>query len=191
MSAYSYLAHLVTFRPLERPIRCDYLPSPFGAPWSSTVEVLARELDMLRAGDVILQVDLREQDFRADGLPRADRRANTDGVVLSIGRSKVGTPLRYEAGRFTGWQDNVRALALGLEALRKVDRYGIGAGNEQYAGWKQLPTGTDSAPSVDRGRELIRQHGGVTAALKATHPDHGGDPADFRDVQAAREAGAR
>lgn len=43
--------------------------------------------------------------------------------------------------------------------------------------------------SVDRGREVIRQHGGVRAALMATHPDHGDDPEVFADVQAARAAG--
>jgi hypothetical protein len=41
-----------------------------------------------------------------------------------------------------------------------------------------------------RGRDLIRQHGGIKAALMATHPDHGGDPQDFADVQVAREEGA-
>lgn len=28
----------------------------------------------------------------------------------------------------------------------------------------------------------------ATQALKATHPDHGGEASDFADVQAAREA---
>jgi hypothetical protein len=36
-----------------------------------------------------------------------------------------------------------------------------------------------------RGRALIRQHGGERNAMKATHPDAGGDPEDFIAVQAA------
>ncbi len=39
---------------------------------------------------------------------------------------------------------------------------------------------------IARGRELIAEHGGETAAIKATHPDAGGDADDFRAVQAAR-----
>ncbi len=35
---------------------------------------------------------------------------------------------------------------------------------------------------------LEREHGGTAQALKATHPDHGGNATDFADVQAAREA---
>jgi hypothetical protein len=94
-------------------------------------------------------------------------------------------PLEYATDVFDDWQDNVRAIALGLEALRRVDRYGIAKRGEQYRGWKQLEAG---GPSPARGEDLIREHGSVRAALMATHPDHGGDPSDFAAVQAARDA---
>lgn len=38
-----------------------------------------------------------------------------------------------------------------------------------------------------QARELIASYGGSRAALKATHPDLGGDPVRFLAVQAARE----
>lgn len=38
--------------------------------------------------------------------------------------------------RMPGWQANVRAVALTLEALRAVTRHGV-AVSEQYAGWQQ------------------------------------------------------
>jgi len=183
VSAYADLAELLTFRPLERSVRCLHHPSPFSAPWTRTVALLNRELRMLAGRRVILQADFRESDLRNDGLPRADRQARSPGVVLAFESRKVGHSLRYEVGTYSRWQDNVRAIALGLESLRAVDRYGITRSGEQYAGWKQLASG---GPSADRGRELIRRHGDVRQALKATHPDHGGDPQDFADVQAAR-----
>lgn len=132
----------------------------------------------------MLEVDLREQDLRQDGLPRAGRTVRSPGVVLSFEATHVPNKphLRYEVAEFTHWQDNVRAVALGLEALRAVDRYGMTRRGEQYAGWRQLEA--DSKPS--RGRELIRAHGGEKEALFATHPDHGGMAQDFADVQAAR-----
>lgn len=186
MSGYEDLARLVTFRPLERPVQCAHRPAPFSAGWTSTVNLLAKELRAHGARHAVLEVDFRESDLRLDGLPRADRRARTPGIVLSFKATRVpGQPeLRYEVGSFADWRDNVRAVALGLEALRAVDRHGVTRRGEQYAGWKQLPSGSD--PSAERGRQLIDQHGSVVAALKATHPDHGGDAAAFADVQAAR-----
>lgn len=185
--SYDDLASMVTFRPLERPVPTSGRWSPFKATWRSTVQLLAKELRAHGARNTILEVDVRESDLRLDGLPRADRRARTSGIVLSFKATKVpGSPqLRYEVGTYNDWTDNLRAIALGLEALRAVDRYGVTKRGEQYAGWKALPMGS-ADPSPDRGRALIQEHGSVAAALKATHPDHGGDPHAFADVQAAR-----
>jgi hypothetical protein len=189
VSGYEELARLVTFRPLERPVTGPRRQAPFRASWSNTVDLLAKELRAHGARRTILEVDMREQDFRLDGMPRASATANSPGIVLSFEALRVpGKPnLRYEVGTFWDWRDNVRAVALGLEALRAVDRHGVTRRGEQYAGWKALPTG--SGPSPERGRRIIREHGGdVRKALMATHPDHGGDAEKFADVQAARGA---
>lgn len=191
MSVYSDLAELVTVRPIERPIEVQYEPAPFRAKWGQTVELLADELRAHGAERTVLEVDFREQDLRLDGLPRAGRPARSPGIVLSFRAVGVsGTPsLRYEVGTYAAFEDNVRGVALALRALRAVDRYGVTKKGEQYAGWRALAAG--SGPSAERGRTLIRQHGSVRAAQIATHPDRGGDPAVFADVQAAIEAGAR
>lgn len=185
-SMYADLAHIVTFRPLERPVACQNHSVPFRASWSSTVALLAKELRAHGAKQAVLEVDLRESDFRVDGLPRADRRARTPGIVLSFIATYVpGRPsLRYEVGRYADWQANIRAVALGLESLRGVDRHGVTKRGEQYAGWKQLPTGSVSV-SVEKGRQLVEKHGSVIAARKATHPDTSGYASedDFKSVQ--------
>jgi hypothetical protein len=85
----------------------------------------------------VVQIDLRESDIRLDGMPRANATPTDPAVIISF-KSKHG-PLRYFCDQFTDWHDNVRAIALGLEALRKVERYGITHRGEQYAGWKALP----------------------------------------------------
>jgi hypothetical protein len=187
MNGYDELAGLVTFRPISTPLPGGSVQSPFRASWSDTVVLLAREVRHLRPRQTIIEADLRESDLRLDGLPRADRNARTPGVILTLIGTRVanGGDLRYPCGRFWRWQDNVRAIALALEALRKVDRYGVTKRGEQYAGWKALPAG--DGPSAERGRRIVEENGGVRAALMATHPDHGGDPADFADVQAYRD----
>lgn len=191
MSAYSDLAGLVTFRPLERPVPSGWEVSRFRATWTRTVELLVRELAQHGAERTVLEVDLRETDLRNDGLPRAGRRARTPGIVLSFTAVAVpGAPrLRYEVGTYASWEDNLRAIALALEALRAVDRYGVTRRGEQYAGWRALtagPAGEDDG-DPDRGARLVQQHGSIARALRATHPDHGGDARDLRDVVAYRD----
>jgi hypothetical protein len=188
--SYRDLAGLVTLRPMSGLFVSGQRgrPSPFRASWSSTVEILADELRHLRASRVVLEIDMTEADFRNDGLPRANARAASPGVVLSMDVPGSVGHLRYEVATFDHWQDNVRAIALGLRALRAVDRYGITKRGEQYAGWRALPPGTPSG-DVGRGRTLIEQAGGLAAARRVHHPDHGGQVNDFLAVQAAADAG--
>lgn len=103
--------------------------------------------------------------------------------------SKHG-PLTYETAEFATWQDNLRAIALGLEALRAVDRYGISKRGEQYRGWKALPMSSDDTGIHDeaQAREWLAQWGGdARKALFETHPDRGGDDLAFRKTIRARE----
>jgi hypothetical protein len=188
--SYGELAGVVTFRPLSMnlpaPTFEGWSGSPFRASWSDTVGLLVDEVRHLRPSDTILEIDIREQDLRMDGMPRATARAGQPGVILTL----VGTPhgdLRYPCSTFRSWQANVRAIALALQALRKVDRYGVTKRGEQYAGWKGLPSPQDAI--VERGRRIIREHGDARRALAATHPDRGGSEDDFKAVSAAREAG--
>jgi hypothetical protein len=58
---------------------------------------------------------------------------------------------------FFDWRDNVRAIALGLEALRTVDRYGITHKAEQYTGVKALGQGTGVDEGVRRVFANLRE----------------------------------
>lgn len=175
------------FRPLERwdrRVHASRPHAPFRAPYQATIDLLEREVRMLGARHVVVELAITESDLRNDGQPYAGTRPDHPGVTVAF-ESKHG-PLKYTADKFATWQENLRAIALGLEALRKVDRYGMTSRGEQYAGWKALPAG--SSEQVERGRDLIREHGSIRDAIMATHPDHGGDASDFDAVQAARGA---
>lgn len=182
MSGWEDLYNVLTVRPLSSPMAGGDLRSPFSAKWSDTVNLLAREIRHLRPRSAILEAGFLDYQLRLDGFPKATARPWSEAVILTL----VGTPhgdLRYPRPTFATWQENVRAIALALESLRRVDRYGVTKRGEQYAGWKAITAG---GPDADRGRQIIAKHGSVVAALKATHPDHGGDAHDFADVQAAR-----
>ncbi len=178
--------------------------SPFSSTLTSTLSTLRTELSALSARHPVMEVAIPPEQFRLDGRPRATARAEHPGVVLSLPTTDVG-PLRYATDRFVTWQDNLRAIALGLEALRRVERYGITRRGEQYAGFRALPPGTpmpgrsmdiDTAYTVvadaacvslrsvrdasgDKLHDLYRQ------ASRFTHPDAGGTTEEFQRLQEA------
>jgi hypothetical protein len=142
---------IYTTRPLSdrtwlRPDR-DRKTSQFDATWTKTLTLLGREIELLGGRDVVIEVDVREQDIRLDGGLRANARATSPAVVVAFDTRAHG-PMLYRADRYgdrwsnrPGWQENVRAVALTLESLRAVDRYGATETGQQYAGFKALPAG--------------------------------------------------
>lgn len=185
----------VVFRPFDGPPPpCAYRDSPFSAPWTTTVELLANELRHLKAERIACELALGESDLRVDGLPRANARLASPAVRLSF-ESKWG-PLRYETGEYgdtswrrqPGWQANVRAIALSMEALRKVDRYGVSKRGEQYVGWKAIAQTSGGFQSREQAERWIAEHGGYREAARALHPDNRetGDEEEFKKLQQAR-----
>lgn len=118
--------------------------SPFKATYNQTLDLLFREAELLGARRLVLQVDLQPSQIRTDGLPKGGARYGTNpGVIVSF-TSKFG-PLRYATDAYEDWKGNLRAIALGLESLRAVDRYGVSRRGEQYRGWAAITSGTSAA----------------------------------------------
>jgi hypothetical protein len=178
---------------------------PFTATYRQTELLLHRELGQIGArGPVVMQVVTRNgaNDLRRDGALRAQAKIEHPGVRLSF-ESKHG-PLTYATDAFDGtysrpaWQQNLRAIALGLEALRKVDRYGIARSGEQYRGWRAIEAaGSDSPMQVltrwagpvfgDRYRDDLPKL--ARFARVGAHPDrNGGDHTGSDEVLAAIKA---
>jgi|HubBroStandDraft_6_1064221.scaffolds.fasta_scaffold280560_2 hypothetical protein len=189
------------------PTKEIYTISPFSVPWSTTLRDLERELNMLGATDVRLQVDASPSHLRRDGQLRSDARIGYQGVILSFKTKRHGT-LTYPCNAFAsgwnrvGWQDNLRAIALGLEALRKVERYGIAERGQQYAGWAQIGMGVGRM-TPERALEILLEAVGAEEdddgstwedgelfrrAAARWHPDvEGGDEAKFKLLVEARD----
>lgn len=169
----------------------DRQKSRFDSTYSQTLNLLERELGMLGAREVVIQVDCDASQVRLDGRLRADARLRGPGVVLSFELDKQ--PVSFPCDRYPDWHDNLRAIALSLEALRAVDRYGVTRQAEQYRGWMALP-----APSQSRDAAMAKVYelAGVprsftfeTArknALAKCHPDRNGGATKLWDeIQAA------
>ncbi len=177
--------------------------APFRSLWGQTQTLLARELRQLEATNIVMQADCDDSQIRiSDGMLRADARLRSPGVILTFD-SKFGT-LSYPCDSYRYYQDNIRAIALALEALRKVDRYGVTKRAEQYTGWKALPAPDSNGMEIDAAVQFLSLHGEADEVLIRTdpevfrnaykraarklHPDAGGDPAEFSKLQKAKAA---
>lgn len=180
-----------TFRPLPAwpyPEQ-SHRPATYRATYQRTLLDLEREIRLLDGRELLIGVVASERDVRIDGMLKADARVAHAGVEVSF-EVPDGRRLTFHtdvhSGYTNSWQDNLRAIALGLESLRAVQRYGITTGlGEQYAGFAALTAG---GPDIARGKLLVERAGSLRKALMEHHPDQGGDPGKFADVQAYRES---
>lgn len=114
---------------------------PFRADWSATRALLRREAKALNceAVQVVLELAVTPADIRHDGELRAQFRPPGMPGVIAYVIGPTGQSLRLYTDRYTTWLGNARAIALTMNALRAVGRYGVGSGNEAYIGFQELP----------------------------------------------------
>lgn len=198
-----------TVRPISdrTPFAGKHQSSQFTVKWSQVLDLLEREVGMLRGRHLVIEVDVPEKGIRNDGMLRADAKAASPAVRIAF-ESKHG-PITMATDRFVrpgwrgpsmeSWQHNVYAVAKALEALRLVDRYGVTRHGEQYTGWKALPSRNGHMSEAD-ALAVLRQYAPPTKrdeplerlarwARVGAHPDrHDGDHTHSDRVLAALSA---
>jgi len=179
--------------------------SRFKAGWQATLILLERELNHLKAKDIYIEGFFSPSDLRNDGWPKHSARPTQPGVILSftVKRGRMVMP----CDRYHDWEANLRAIALTLEHLRAVERYGaVTEQQEQYTGWLRLPAAGTTDEATELAKILIKHAcvGWTTSqllgdqklfdsvwreAVRRTHPDtnSGRDGGDFNRVINARE----
>lgn len=190
----------LTVRPLTTPTRQTYatrLVSPFSAGVRDTMRILRRETAMLEAKKLVLEMDITEGDLKIDGTPRVNARPRSPHIALTF--ESMHGPLRYDTEVFTRWQDNLRGIALGMESLRRVERFGIVKSGQQYQGWKALEAGATTEQYLEELRALVpgilpespvAPKGLVMLGMRTFHPDNqiSGDRDTFERIREIRAA---
>lgn len=172
-----------TFRPLEQ---WPGKPTPsyarkrstFRASYPDTLALLASEIEKLNGKGIVIQAYFTRGEIRNDGWPRSSARPSQPGVIVSFHAAKGA--LSFPCDTFDAWEDNLRAIAKSLEALRQVDRYGVTRSSEQYRGFAQIEA-PGAAKSMDKSsaEAFIRAHGNGSGTLpdayryaaRVLHPD--------------------
>lgn len=191
--------------------------SPFRVGYKQTLQLLESELEKIDAvmSSLVIEMWVDHRDIRQDGQLRANARVQKPGIIFAFTRKTnkrydvsrggyVYTPqqLSYPCDAFTDWKDNLRAIALSLEALRKVERYGVFKYDE-IVSRLALPSAEGSVSTKDSAAAFVAKHSGVEAkeilfsptalstafrkAAQILHPDNGGNNDEFIKLQEARK----
>lgn len=160
--------------------------SPFRASYGDTKALLIYELSKLKTIESSIQLGMfvDRDDIKVIGTAlKANARVRKPGVVLTFTRevSRKYNPktyadevktvdLSYPCDAFNSWQQNLRAIALSLEALRRVSRYGVFS-YETMAERLALPAADGKSSSKDEALEFIATYSGMTIDDLRSNPD--------------------
>ena len=165
------------FRPLQtwpgpRTPEWERQRSPFSASYTDTLDLLERELRHLEARNVVVQVVLEPSQIRNGGLPKTINAIKDPAVIVTFSNA-AGEEFAYPCDTFSTYVSNIRAIALALEALRKVDRYGVTRKGEQYQGFRALPAAEEPQPrmSAEAAAEFVGELTGIAAASILSDPE--------------------
>lgn len=156
----------VRFRPLDKwpentPLGKRH--AHFKTPFNRTLDMIEYELRKLGATEILIEAGFTLPDLRNDGWPRGGAEPSHPGVILYF-KSKEG-PMRFPCGTYSTWRDNLHALALTLENLRAIDRYGVTLGHQQYLGFRALPPATTKFATLEDAAQFLEIQCGGLATL--------------------------
>jgi hypothetical protein len=154
----------------------------------------------LKAKNIVIEAGYDLSQLRNDGWPRSGQSPAHPGVVLYF-ESPTGA-LCFPCGTYNRAESNIRAIALTLENLRAVNRYGVTLANEQYRGFAALPAASQQM-TVQDAAEFIAHWSAIAAgviienaesfraayrqAAARLHPDITGDSENFYKLRAAKD----
>lgn len=157
-----------------------------------------RQLDLLGAIDAIISTNMQA---RLDGIPRSGQSEPQDSGV-AVYFTLNGDQQCIPCDKWDTVSQNLRAVAMTIEALRGIERWGAKEMvNAAFRGFKALPSSiitpppSDARPhrdwwmvlGVDRGANALVVKAAYREALKLHHPDAGGSQPDLMEVRQAYE----
>jgi hypothetical protein len=156
---------------------------------ATATQRLEKQIERLGGADPVLSTNLA---LRLDGRPRSENEPADPGAAIYFhfkGRARV-----FACDRFTRVADNIGGIAAHIDALRRIDRYGVGSLEQALEGYKALPADTaadwrtvfgfdaDATVTPEALDQRFKQ-----MARNGAHPDLGGSNDAMAHLNRARE----
>lgn len=149
---------------------------------------LQAEVERLGAQGALLSTNLQP---RLDGLPYSNQPEPNDRGVACYFKLK-GQPRVLACDKWDRVADNIAAIAQHIDALRRIDRYGVGTLEQAFAGYKALAANASPWWQIlefeNRVSDIQAVERRYVELAQRHHPDKGGDPGVMAKINAARDA---
>lgn len=150
---------------------------------------LERQLELLGAKFPVLSTNVT---LNLRGIPRGDERPSDPGVACYFMFKGKATVLACDS--FTTVADNIAAIAGHVEALRRIERYGVGTIEQALAGYKALPADTAAdwrvalfGANVPQAPTVQDVDAAYKHRARELHPDLGGSDEAMAWLNRARD----
>lgn len=148
-------------------------------------ERLSKELERLGASNPLLSSNL---ETRLNGAPRSGQTEPYDNGVAVYFKLK-GRNTVLACDKWNRVADNIAAIAQHIDALRRIDRYGIGSLEQAFAGYQALPAQAASWFTVLEFSEPPKNWDVIESRFKSLarvhHPDRGGNAETMAKINTA------
>jgi hypothetical protein len=145
---------------------------------------LSDELDRLGGSYVTLSTNI---ELRLDGQPRSGASEPTDpGAAVYFRLS--GKDIALACDKWNRVADNIAALAKHIEAMRGMDRWGVGTAQQAFAGYEALPAPDPWWQVLGLAHQNVTRADIIIAYRKASQAAHPDRPGGSHDKQAALNA---
>ncbi|MEM9739318.1 MAG: J domain-containing protein [Pseudomonadota bacterium] len=158
---------------------------------SAAADRLEDEVDRLGGANLVISSNVQPT---LSGRPRSGQgRPDDPGVAVYF--SLKGDPITLACDTFSDLAQNIAGLAAHIEAVRKIERYGVQEAKETLQAFAALPAPTASARpwwevlgvSQSASKEVITK--AYRAKAKTAHSDAGGSDAAMATLNRARDEG--
>lgn len=170
---------------------------------NNRAEQIASEVELFHGTNLRITCNAplhsRDRLYQAFRQPKtaAERHAMDEEPGCAIYFDRKGKPIAIGCDRYVDLQSNMRAITLTLGAIRGIERWGSSELLERsVAGFAELPA-PGAIVNVDRpywavlaiapDASLDVAEAVYRSLVKKHHPDVGGDPSRFLEIQAAIE----
>lgn len=166
----------------------------FRAGLATTVERIRDQVRLMKGSGVLISSNLVP---RADGFPYAEqahKRIQDPGVAVYC--TVKNQPLVFACDRYSRADHNLCAIALHVEALRGLERWGVGTVERAFSGYLALPARVAEPWRAvfgfgpNQNIDIAELEATYRALVKLRHPDTGGSNEEFlrlNDAMAAAE----